>query len=94
MLAFLAFKATDQRHIIILEIYFVFYEIFVGSTSSTAPMDLKNHENQKNREKIEGLIFASSIVFHMVIAIILNFWEFIKILYVNCKDMKIELTFM
>ena len=33
--------------------------------------------------------------FHMVIAIILNLKLWIhKNLYVNCKDMKIELTFM
>ena len=66
-------KATDQRHSLlfycIMKLYnFVFYEVFVGSTSSwgTATMDLKNHDGTKISQKT--YIFRLNFeVFHKVI---------------------------
>ena len=54
--AFLAFKATDQRHIIILlfetlQLCFLWNFCGINQFWGTAPMDLKNHDGTKKIAK-------------------------------------------
>ena len=92
--AFLAFKATDQRHIIILlfeTLQFWFWCNFCGINQfwGTAPMDLKNQVRTKKiakksffRLNFEVLLINSyfwNFLWSLQFAWILNY-EFIKIL--------------
>ena len=75
--AFLAFKATDQRHIInllfeTLQFWFLWNFCEINQFWATAPMDLKNQVRaQKNREKI---IFQAQF---WSVLINRSFWNFL-----------------
>ena len=106
--AFLAFKATDQRHIIILlfetlQFWFLWNFSGINQFWATAPMDLKNQVRTKKiakksffRFNFEVLLINRSFwnfLWSLQFAWILN-CEFIKILYVHFIGMKNELNFM